>query len=308
MSAYSAPSNGYFVGATYNSAFFVDSDSDTVTKDYLDTYYLARTGNPTSEAETTTFAGDIIEDEDIILNGTQGENYIQFPNSTKQYTAMNTLTASTTYNYATVTTDSNGAISSLTSNSLPSYSFTKVALAYGTYSSSYTSFTINTSSGGTTGSWSQNQFFTIRYTISVDYNASSSSPYQFQNYGMATGTMDIYPYRFGSNWCAVANAASLAQLPNSINGNSNYNMTDSGSTNIGGAIAPSGREFWSYGAAVTGTNCFYLNGTKSSIVFQLVNPSGWSSGSSFTYNIMIELLSSGAAKGTVYTNGFNTNF
>jgi hypothetical protein len=124
----------------------------------------------------------------------------------------------------------------------------------------------------------------------------------------ATGTMDIYPYRFGSNWCDVANAASLAQLPNSINGNSNYNMTDSGSTNIGGAIAPSGREFWSYGAAVTGTNCFYLNGTKSSIVFQLVNPSGWSSGSSFTYNIMIELLSSGAAKGTVYTNGFNTNF
>jgi hypothetical protein len=81
-------------------------------------------------------------------------------------------------------------------------------------------------------------------------------------------------------------------------------MTDSGTTNIGGAIAPSGREFWSYGAAVTGTNCFYLNGTKSSIVFQLVNPSGWSSG----YNIMIELLSSGAGSGTVYTNGFNTNF
>jgi hypothetical protein len=43
-------------------------------------------------------------------------------------------------------------------------------------------------------------------------------------------------------------------------------------------------------------------------VFQLVNPSGWSSGSSFTYNIMIELLSSGAGSGTVYTNGFNTNF
>lgn len=309
MSAYPAPSNGYFTGATYNSAFFVESDSSsTVTKEYLAEYYLPRTGNPTDEAETTTFAGEIIEEDNIILAGTQGTQYIQFPNTSKQYTAMNTLTASSTFNYATVKTDSNGAISSVTSGSLPSYSFTKVALAYGTYSSSYTSFTINTSSGGTTGSWSQNQFFTLRYTISVNYNASTSSPYQFQSYGMATGTMDIYPYRFGSNWCASANQASLAQLPNAINGNSNYNMTDSGTTNIGGAIAPSGREFWSYGAAVTGTNCFYLNGTKSSIVFQLVNPSGWSSGSSFTYNIMIELLSSGAGSGTVYTNGFNTNF
>lgn len=223
MSAYPAPSNGYFTGATYNSAFFVESDSsDTVTKEYLAENYLPRTGNPTDEAETTTFAGEIIEDSNIILAGTQGTQYIQFPNTSKQYTAMNTLTASSTFNYATIKTDSNGAISSVTSGSLPSYSSTKVALAYGTYSSSYTSFTINTSSGGTTGSWSQNQFFTIRYTISVNYNASSSSPYQFQSYGMATGTMDIYPYRFGSNWCASANQASLAQLPNAINGNSKY--------------------------------------------------------------------------------------
>ena len=47
MNAYSAPSNGYFTGVTYNRS----SNSDTVTKEYLAEYYLPRTGNPTDEAE-----------------------------------------------------------------------------------------------------------------------------------------------------------------------------------------------------------------------------------------------------------------
>ena len=120
--------------------------------------------------------------------------------------------------------------------------------------------------------------------------------------------MDIYPYRFGTNWCANANAPSLAQLPNAINGNSNFNMVDTGTNPIGGAIAPSGREFWSYGYVTTGTNVFYMNGTKSSLVFQVVNPSGWSSGASFTYNIIVELLYTGANKASITTNGFNQKF
>eukprot|EP00981_Chlorochromonas_danica_P013197 scaffold5965_cov109-Ochromonas_danica.AAC.3 len=280
-----------------------------MTQSELDAAYLARTGNPTSIAQSTTFTGDEVIDGDetiggdLIMSGTSGTNGITFPNGVKQLYPVSALTANQTYTYATVKTNSYGMISDIISTSLPSYSFTKIATAYGSYSSSYISFTINTSSGGTSGSWAQNAYFTIRYNISVDYNASTSSPYQFQNNGTATGTMNIlWPYRFGSNWCAVANAPSLAQLPNAINSNSNYNMTDSGSTNIGGAIAPSGREFWSYGYSTSGTNVFYLNGTKSSIVFQLTNPSGWSSGSSYTYSIEIELLQSGAASGTVYTS------
>eukprot|EP01039_Chlorochromonas_danica_P011386 gene11386-12721_t len=277
-----------------------------MTQSELDAAYLARTGNPTSIAQSTTFTGDEVIDGDetiggdLIMSGTSGTNGITFPNGVKQLYPVSALTANQTYTYATVKTNSYGMISDIISTSLPSYSFTKIATAYGSYSSSYISFTINTSSGGTSGSWAQNAYFTIRYNISVDYNASTSSPYQFQNNGTATGTMNIlWPYRFGSNWCAVANAPSLAQLPNAINSNSNYNMTDSGSTNIGGAIAPSGREFWSYGYSTSGTNVFYLNGTKSSIVFQLTNPSGWSSGSSYTYSIEIELLQSGAASGTI---------
>ena len=58
---------------------------------------------------------------------------------------MNTLPANQTYTYATVTTDANGAINSITSNSIPAPIIpVKVASAYGTYSSSYISFTINT--------------------------------------------------------------------------------------------------------------------------------------------------------------------
>eukprot|EP00981_Chlorochromonas_danica_P012671 scaffold5247_cov109-Ochromonas_danica.AAC.5 len=367
MSAFPPPTNGFYNGATYNSAYFVDNDSSTVSKEYLAENYLPRVGNPIDAAQSTTFQGEIIEDSNIILAGTQGTQYIQYPNNSKQYTAMNTLPANQTLTYATFQTDANGAITSvsngtgampwnivftgtqgqyiqwpngtkqqtamndlvanqtytnttittdaygviktLATGTIPTTTIpVKVASAYGTYTSSYTSFTINTN-GGTSGAWAQNQFFTIRYNISIDYNASSSSPNQYQSYGTATGTMDIYPYRFGTNWCANANAPSLAQLPNAINGNSNYNMVDTGTNPIGGAIAPSGRQFWSYpSATIGGTNVFYLNGTKGSIVFQLVNPSGWTSGGSFTYSIVVELLYVGANKATITTNGFNTNF
>jgi hypothetical protein len=44
---------------------------------------------------------------DIVLAGTQGTQYIQYPNGSQQTTAMNTLPASQTYTYATVTTDAN---------------------------------------------------------------------------------------------------------------------------------------------------------------------------------------------------------
>eukprot|EP01039_Chlorochromonas_danica_P011551 gene11551-12932_t len=336
MSAFPPPTNGYFNGATYNSAYFTDSNSNAVTKEYLQENYLPRVGNPTDVAESTYFQGEIIEGQnillvgtqgdqyiqwpngsqqktaflglpegeytyatittdadgaissvaqgtgefpmDIVLTGTQGTQYIQYPNGSQQFTAMNTLPANQTYNLATVKTDANGAISSITSNTIPTTTIpVKVASAYGTYSGSYISFTINTN-GSTSGAWLQNQFFTIRYTISLDFNPSSSSPNQYQSYASAIGTMDIYPYRFATNWCSNSNAPAYGQLPNSINGNSNYNMVDSGTTSNGSAIAPSGRQFWSYpSATISNTNSFYIQGTKSSLVFQLVNPYGWSS-------------------------------
>jgi hypothetical protein len=366
MSAFPPPTNGYFNGATYNSAYFVDSDPTSVTKEYLEENYLSRVGNPIDVAESTTFYGEIIETDNIILAGTQGSQYIQYPNNSKQYTAMNTLPANQTLTYATVQIDANGAITSISNGTgefpmnivftgmqgqyiqwpngtkqqtamndlVANQTYTnatittdaygviktlatgtiptptipvKVASAYGTYSSSYTSFTINTN-GSTSGAWAQNQFFTIRYTISTDYNPSTTTPYQFQNNGTATGTMDIYPYRFGTNWCSNSNAPAFAQLPNSINGNSSYNMVNTGTTPNGGVIAPSGRQFWSYGAALVGTNSYYLHGTMGSIVFQLVNPSGWSSGASFTYSIEIELLYTGANAASITTSGFNQNF
>jgi hypothetical protein len=310
MSAFPPPTNGFFNGATYNALYFADSNDTTgVTKEYLEENYLPRVGNPIDAALSTTFEGEIIEDSNIILAGTQGTQYIQYPNTSKQYTAMNTLPANQTYNYATVTTDANGAINAIASNTVPTTTIpVKVASAYGTYSSSYTSFTLNTN-GGTSGAWAQNQFFTVRYNISIDYNASSTSPNQYQNNGTATGTMNIYPFRFGSNWCSNSNAPSLGQLPNSINGNSSYNMVNTGTTPNGGVIAPSGRQFWSYQAAtIGGTNMFYVHGSSGSLVFQLVNPSGWSSGAEFTYSIVVELLYTGASRAAITSSGFNQNF
>lgn len=293
-------SGASFPAPTYNSLYFIDETASTITKQYLQENYLQRVGALTDIAVTTTFTGD------ISLQGTAGSQSITFPNESKQFTAMNTLPSSQTYTNSTITTDANGAIASITSGQVQNSA--KIATAYGSTTNTYLDFNINTA-GGTSGSWLQNQFFTIRYNISIDYNPSTTTPYQFQNNGTATGTMDIYPYRFGSNWCKGSNAPNITQLPNAINGNSNYNMVDTGTSPIGGQIAPNGREFWSYGGAtVSGTNSFYLGGGINTLYFQLANPSGWSSGKSFTYSIEIELLSTGANASPITTSGFNTNF
>ncbi len=110
MSAFPPPTNGFYNGATYNSVYFVDSNSNTVTKEYLSENYLPRVGNPIDAAESTTFQGEIIETSNIILAGEQGDQYIQWPNGSKQYTAMNDLDANQTYTYATVSTDQDGVI------------------------------------------------------------------------------------------------------------------------------------------------------------------------------------------------------
>jgi len=307
MSAFPPPTNGFYNGATYNSLYFVDSDSTTVTKEFLAENYLPRVGAPTDIATETTFTGNVLCEDDIILSGTQDLDAIQFPNSSRQYTAMNTLPPNQTYTYATVITDNNGAISSITANA-PPVPPVKIARSYGTYNSSYISFTINTN-GGPSGSWSQNDYFTVRYNMSINYGPNSSSPYQSTRYGTATGTMDIYPYRFGTNWCANSNAPGLGQFPNVVNGNSNFNMTDTGTNHVGGVIAPSGRQFWSHdGSEVDGTNMFYMLGTQSSLSILIANPNGWTPTTSYIYSIEVELVNTGANKAPITTSGFNTNF
>ena len=127
MSAFPPPTNGFYNGATYNSAYFVDSDSTGVTKEYLEENYLPRVGNPTDVAESTYFQGEIIEDSDIILAGTQNTQCIQYPNKSKQFTAMNTLPANQTITYATIQTDGNGAISAISNGT--GWFYTNIILA-----------------------------------------------------------------------------------------------------------------------------------------------------------------------------------
>jgi len=96
----------------------------------------------------------------IVFTGMQGQ-YIQWPNGTKQQTAMNDLVANQTYTNATITTDAYGVIKTLATGTIPTPTIpVKVASAYGTYSSSFTSFTISTN-GGTSGAWAQNQFLLL---------------------------------------------------------------------------------------------------------------------------------------------------
>ncbi len=105
MSAFPPPTNGFYTGATYNSLYFVDSDTSTVTKEYLEENYLPRVGNPIDVAESATWEGELILEDDVLMEGTTGTQGIVFPNGVKQFYAMKTFPASQTYSYTTVTTD-----------------------------------------------------------------------------------------------------------------------------------------------------------------------------------------------------------
>ena len=107
----------------------------------------------------------------------------------------------------------------------PPKSIIKKATAYGNITGGYKNFTLNVN-GGTGGSWLQNEYFTIRYTMSVNYNPNPNSPGQFQSYGSAVGTMQIYPYRFAPYWCSDIyyqhSGPGFAQLPSTIYSDSSY--------------------------------------------------------------------------------------
>jgi hypothetical protein len=56
------PNNGFYVGCTYNPTFFSSqtSNSGGASEQWVEENFLEKTGNPTDEAQTTTFEGQLI--------------------------------------------------------------------------------------------------------------------------------------------------------------------------------------------------------------------------------------------------------
>ena len=197
----------------------------------------------------------------------------------------------------------------------------QIATSYGSTTSPSIKFSLNVlDQVQQSGPWLQNDYFIVRYTISANGAPNTSDPGQFTNYGSATGTMQIYPYRFSGNWCQMTNEASKAQLINGINGNNNYNDVDTGTDSSGNPICPLGKEFFSILGSISGSNVFFISGTNTSLDFEIANldiyPNGWSDvkwdpnavHASFTYDICIEVINNGANKSLITSSGFNINF
>ena len=209
---------------------------------------------------------------------------IKFANTTSQNTAYTGATAGV-YTNVNMTIDANGkisVISSGTAGSRPKPYF----WATGTGITQQYPTTINILNS-TFGNWNINMFYTLRLNLTVSY-ASGASVFTFDT------MIDIYPKRINSSSMAPLSTQTNNIATNSINGNTNFSMTDP-------TYAPSGRWFWSHQITATGTmgtgwvqiHTFSGGG----IGVQIVNPNGKSSGGAFSVNIMTEIVSQGAGYG-----------
>lgn len=83
-----------YEGVNFNPAFFEQpSASSAALLEYVDETFLQKIGNAISNADSTTFSGELISEAEflasnnIIVGGTPSVNYVEFPDGTKQYTA-----------------------------------------------------------------------------------------------------------------------------------------------------------------------------------------------------------------------------
>jgi hypothetical protein len=258
----------------------------------------------------TTISSNLTVSGNTQLNNADISGNLIFRNGTQQISAYTGGNAGT-YTNCNLTIDSNGKISSISNGTSGD-----IASVYGIVNSGgeYGPFNINVS-GGISGSWTQNSFFTIRITQSLIWGFTGSGNSNAQYYANTTGTYDIYPYRFVNDWCYVPNSTPLGNLStNEINGNSSFGLVDTSSSN---RIAPYGREFWGYNL-VFNTNAtesmvnnvqLYCSGESNQMQIYIINPQGWgSSGYPVQYSLTVELINVGNHYSTISTSGFTTNF
>ena len=93
------PNVELFNTINFNSAFFTNINSGYLTFSEASTLFLQYpTAQGKETLQNTTVNGDLTVAKDLIVNG----EYVQFPDETQQTTAMVSLDANATYNYATI--------------------------------------------------------------------------------------------------------------------------------------------------------------------------------------------------------------
>ena len=152
------------------------------------------------------------------------------------------------------------------------------------------------------GQYLENDFFTIRYNISNNYNFTNSIT-ATTNTANSTGYVDIYPARMAYGSATFADVLNYNVINNTLNGSSAYDMNSTLSR---------GRWFWAYNQSNTNAprNLFYLFQqafTVSTLTIGLYLPNP-SPGNQYTNSFNIELLSS-LNQANLTSSGFiTTNF
>lgn len=197
------------------------------------------------------------------------------------------------------------------------YTYSKKANFYNVINAPTTEFFINISNPAPGGisDWGYNDFFTIRYKLSMTY-PNVPIPNANPNASIYSGNIDIYPIRIPNT--LIIGTSQINVINNSINGNTAYYIGTSQPT-----WAPNGRQMWAYNTSNYGVDPppLYLMAVNNSIIptismkFILNNPN--SAGANppdptpniFWCDFTVELLSWGSSSPQkITTTGFTTNF
>jgi hypothetical protein len=199
----------------------------------------------------------------IVMSGTSGTNYLEFPDGTKQYSA--TGSASSSANSFVVTTQSAPCPNAGLTNPYNTGGYAGQYFSNVTYSS--INLWIDLQSFPENNVSTYNDSISVEYKIFFDNCPSTTTPSTL--YGECSGVIKLFPKRFVQYW-GVYYQNVTANVLNSYTGLTNYNSTSSG-------YAPHGRQYWCYNTTNSGStnaNYAYLRGGSSFAEIQFIAPFG----------------------------------
>jgi hypothetical protein len=201
----------------------------------------------------------------IVMSGTSGTNYLEFPDGTKQYSAAGS--ASSSANSFVVTTQSAPCPNAGLTNPYNTGGYAGQYFSNVTYT--YINLWIDFQSFPEGGISTYNDSISVEYKVFFDNCPSATTPSNL--YGECSGVIKLFPKRFVAKWGNFYTAGLVeANVLNSYTGLTNYNSTAS-------VYAPYGRQYWCYNTTNSGStdpNYANLYGGASYALIQFIAPFG----------------------------------
>jgi cytoskeletal protein CcmA (bactofilin family) len=201
----------------------------------------------------------------IVMSGTSGTNYLEFPDGTKQYSASaSTSTSSSNANNFTVNAQTAPCPLAGITNAYNTGGYAGQYFSNIKYS--YINLWIDFQSFPKSGINTYNDSLSVEYKVYFDDCPSATTP--SSKCGECSGIIKLFPKRFVSKWGTNYTGVSQANVLNNYTGLLFYN-----STNVN--YAPYGRQYYCHGITNSGSNNVnYANlyGGESYALIQFISP------------------------------------